>query len=845
MRDAIDFQALASALLDRAEQLLDQWLPGGKRVGPEYECADLNGGHGSSCKVNVRTGMWSDFATGDKGGDLISLYAAVHGINNGKAARQLMDLLGWASPQQSGTTYRVPAQAKRPEPPPVDKDDQRSRYQPIVPVPSHAPQTALYHWTRGKPAASWAYIVDGVLWGHVARYTTSDGGKDVLPWTYCRDTRGDRGECKWHQKQWPEPRPLFLPSGLKPSGGAVITVIVEGEKCAVALHELLQQSKAGAWQVVSWPGGGNAWDKAAWEWLQVCVGGPVILWPDCDAKHEKLTKAEQAAGVDEASKPLRPPNRQPGIQAMTKIAGRLQAMGCAVSMCAIPAPGEVPDGWDCYDAIAEGWTLERVEEFLLNAPALESPPPAGQAPQPDQPLQPAGAGRAPNKWQSCLLRTDKGGVKACRENVVLALDGIPADGVVGIESASGVIAFNEFTNNVMKLKPTPWGTSAGEWLEEDELEMGNWLVHKHYLPPMPRTALEEAVKMVAGRHRYHPVRQYLATVRGKWDGVRRLSSWLKRVCQAQAPEGLEDITDKYLARVGSWLVMAMVARVMEPGCKFDYMVIFEGAQGMGKSTLARTLGGEWFADTGLVMGEKDAYQNLQGVLVYEVGELDSMNRAEVTKVKAFASSQKDRFRASFDRRPRDYPRQVVFVGTTNEDHYLTDQTGNRRFWPVRVGGPIDVAWVREHRDQLFAEALEAFEAGHRFHPTQDEQRELFDPQQSARTVELPIEARIMAYLYDENYKVPHGDLVGAHVNEITTTALLAAIGIGIEKQVTAPSLTKQANAIIKKLGWREGKSSGKGGAKRVNVWKRPAQEQQPAQVQGHDISETEHDAVPF
>jgi putative DNA primase/helicase len=417
--------------------------------------------------------------------------------------------------------------------------------------------------------------------------------------------------------------------------------------------------------------------------------------------------------------------------------------------------------------------------------------------------------------------------------VVMAIDGVPERGVGGVPEAAGIVAFNDFTNNVIKLRRSPWGTDAGEWLEEDELEMGAWLVREHGLPSMPRAALEEAVKMVAGRHRHHPVRDYLATLRGTWDQQKRCNTWLTQVCKAIAPPGLEAITSKYLSRVGTWMLMAMCARVMAPGCKYDYMIIFEGPQGVGKSTLARILGGEWFADTGLVLGDKDAYQNLQGVWVYEIGELDSFSKAEVTKVKQFTSSQRDRFRASFDRRPRDYPRQVIFVGTTNEDHYLSDATGNRRSWPVRVGGMIDTDWLRENRDQLLAEALHYFEAGWRFHPTPEEQRELFDPQQQERTVEAPIESKIVAYLCDEDQHVPHGHANGAYVNEITTADLLIRIGIGLEKQVSSPTVLKQANAVLKKLGWKLGKSSAKGGQARHNVYKRPAMGTQPAHVQGH------------
>ncbi len=808
MHESIDFRSLAQALLNRAEYFVSSWLPGGRRDGHEWACADLAGGRGKSCRVNLNTGAWADFSNeDDRGRDLISLYAAIEGKTQADAALELYDELGWPRPgRDKAQAPAVRAPRAVPEPQPEDKTEaKRTTWQAIVPVPPQTPECTLVHWQRGKPEMSWRYECDGVFYGHVGRYRTSEGDKDIIPWTWCIDTGDDRGLCKWHNKQWDLPRPLYVPSRTL-ADSAKHVLIVEGEKCADAAQALLPE-----WAVVSWPGGGKAWDKADWSWIK---GRQVTLWPDCDAKREKLTKAERDAGVDQETKPILPEAQQPGFQTMQRIADHLQELDCKVMVCPIPTPGNVPDGWDVADAIEKGWTEVEVKAFLAAAREHKAQPV-------DQPLPSAGAGRGAGAkgWRAHLVLTDKGGRKACRENVVLALDGVPSKGVPGIAEVAGVIAFNDFTNSVIKLKAAPWGTPAGEWLEEDELEMGDWLVREHGLPSMPRTALEESVKMVAGRHRYHPVREYLNTLRGRWDGEQRLKMWLRKACHAKADE--VPGTDRYLARVGSWVLMAMCARVMDPGCKFDYMVIFEGKQGWGKSTLARALGGEWFADTGLVLGEKDAYQNLQGVWVYEIGELDSFSKAEVTKVKQFASSQKDRFRASFDRRPRDYPRQVIFVGTTNEDHYLTDLTGNRRFWPVRVGGPVDIQWLRENRDQLFAEALHAYEAGHRFHPNADEQRELFDPQQEDRTVETPIETRIVNFLYDEHQVVPHGQSNGAFIDEITTSELLTRIGIGIEKQVTAPNLVKTANAVLKKQGWVLGKSSGKGGAKRHNVYRRP------------------------
>jgi predicted P-loop ATPase len=298
------------------------------------------------------------------------------------------------------------------------------------------------------------------------------------------------------------------------------------------------------------------------------------------------------------------------------------------------------------------------------------------------------------------------------------------------------------------------------------------------------------------------------------------------------------------------LVKVGALTVRGPGTKFDYMLIFEGPQGWGKSTLAAVLGGDYFADTGLMIGDKDSYQNIQGVRVYEWGELENMSKQEVSKVKLFVSSPKDRFRASFDKRPRDYPRQVVFVGTTNESHYLTDTTGNRRFWPVRVTQPPDAAWLAAELPQLVSEALHFLDAGERFWPTREEQRELFDPQQQQRTVESSIESSIRHYLYDEDQKVPHGAQNGSLRNEIALGELLAAIGYSIDKQTDVVS--KKAGAVMHMLGWEVRRTSLPG---RPRVYRRPQASQAIASASGSDGSSTGpaqgldqhegHDECPF
>lgn len=815
--DPIDFASLALALLDRAPVLVAQWLPGGDAHGHEYVCAGLEGGRGRSCSVNLKSGAWADFATGEKGGDLISLVAAIRGLNNGQAARELMHELGWERSKQAPAPVAAgqkPAKSHDDTPAERKPDSRRadSAWRPIAPVPAETPKPSFRHFHRGEPAAVWEYCFEQQLYGYVCRFTTSEGGKEILPYTWCEDTSDGRGTRKWTWKQWDAPRPLFVPAALLSTDGRLPVALVEGEKCAAAGHQLIGHE----FDWVSWPGGSKAWDKAAWAWLK---GRTVFLWPDCDGKRQRLTKAERDAGADPATKPLLDERKQPGMQAMVGIGALLvREHGCKVFMCPVPQPGVVSDGWDVADAIAQGWDAERVRAFIRGAhefvPPEEISTPSG-----------AGAGKGDGDeggpvrtWRAELLLTEKNAVKQCRENVVLALDGLPDRGISGIRTAANVIAFNDFTNDVVKLRATPWGTAAGVWQEEDELELGNWLARNHWLPSMPRTTLEEAVVMVSKRHRFHPVRAYLEPLQGSWDGERRLRHWLRRVCLEEDEWDDADALQQYLARVGTWFLMAMCARALTPGVKFDYMLILEGPQGVGKSTLARVLGGEWFADTNLVLGDKDAYQSLQGVWLQEIPELDAFSRQEVTKVKAFVSSPKDRFRASFDRRAKDYPRQCVFIGTTNEDHYLTDPTGNRRFWPVTVTRQIDLAWLREHRDQLFAEALHYLADDQRFHPTHREQRELFDPQQQSRTVESAIETAVTRYLYDENQKLTGTMENGTLVGEITLIELLQRVGIALERLGPGRFHEKQASAALRKLGWTSHKSSRPG---RPIVWRRP------------------------
>jgi predicted P-loop ATPase len=881
----IDYAGLNHALLQRVDSLLARWLPQGEERSGRWYVGDFDGSPGESANVNMSTGQWIDNGggEGDKGGDLVSLYARIHGLSNHQAAVELMAELGWSRPGddehvQAPAPQRAklaPASEGGAVPPSEPRPRKREqKWRAVVPVPAFAPKPDFVfgYKDKSKPGApwveldatrTWEYRFGDKLFGYVARFerVNSEGElvKDTVARTWCQNLEDGSGSMRWHWKQWEAPRPLYVPASLLSEGAALPVVLVEGEKCAEAGHQLLGHE----FDFVSWPGGCKAWAMADWSWLQ---GRTVIMWPDCDAQRERLTKEAEALGTAADQMPYKPEAKQPGMQAMVKIGTELLAKHeCAVMMCAIPKPGAKPGGWDIADAIAEGWDAAKVRDFLRGAFIFV--PPNDEARAMATAADPgAAAGEdesgEPITWRKALIYSLTGAIKACRENAVLAVDGMGLpDGrwLPGAVEAQGVIAFDEFSNNVIKLKPTPWGTSAGVWQEEDELEMGHWLTRAYYLPPMPRGTLEEAVLMVAKRHKVHPAREGIEALRGQWDGIKRIGSWLRTVCmeEDEIDAGLQD----YLARAGAWFLMAMCARVLPelrergeivrgPGTKFDYMLIFEGPQGWGKSTIARVLGGEYYADTGLQLGEKDSYQNIQGIHVYEWGELDSMSKADVKLVKLFIASAKDRFRATFDRRPRDYPRQVVFVGTTNEDHYLSDPTGNRRFWPVRLTRPANLAWLREHREQLLAEALHHVENGARFHPTIKEQRDMFDPQQQLRMVENSIETLIKNYLFDEQQTVPLNGVNGTLVDLIGLTELLSRIGYAAEKQTQV--VMKQAASVMGRLGWQLKKMGKDGDGHRPYKYVRPprrassgiGQQDQSSPTQGTHTAGTT-DGCPF
>lgn len=298
-----------------------------------------------------------------------------------------------------------------------------------------------------------------------------------------------------------------------------------------------------------------------------------------------------------------------------------------------------------------------------------------------------------NAWMGELLLSEKGKPLALVENAILSLKNDHA--------WHNVIALNQSTLHAVVRNPPPWEENRPtpyNWTDVDDIRAAAWLqrqgVHASVL------VASHAVQCVALANPYHPIRDYLNAL--MWDGVPRLDDWLTTYL------GVE--RSNYVSAVGAKWMIGAVARVFRPGCKMDTCPVFEGPQGTFKSTALRIMGGQFFTDEIADLGTKDSSIQLRGAWIIELSELDAMSRAEISKVKAFMTRQVDRFRPPYGRNTIEAPRECVFAGTVNQNTYLRDETGARRWWPIRCGF-INVEQLRTDRDQLWAEAVDRFKTG--------------------------------------------------------------------------------------------------------------------------------------
>ena len=300
-------------------------------------------------------------------------------------------------------------------------------------------------------------------------------------------------------------------------------------------------------------------------------------------------------------------------------------------------------------------------------------------------------------WASKLKVTAKGGLEQSIGNAVIVLTNDP--------ELKNRIAYDEMRANIIVTADLPWrkigNKKWSEWTDTDDAALR---LYMEQIGIQGKDRIFDAVNNVAMRNKIHPVRDFVEQV--EWDGKPRVESLFIRYLGASDTTYTRTVTRKTLT--------GAIARIYNPGVKFDYTLTLRGRQGVGKSSILHKLAGEWFSDSITTMQGKESFEQLQGVWIMEVGELASMKKSDIETIKGFLSKTNDRFRPAYARRTQDFPRQCIFIATTNETLFLRDQTGNRRFWVLDLPDTPREQWADltdAEVHQIWAEAKYYYDNG--------------------------------------------------------------------------------------------------------------------------------------
>ncbi len=408
----------------------------------------------------------------------------------------------------------------------------------------------------------------------------------------------------------------------------------------------------------------------------------------------------------------------------------------------------------------------------------------------------AGSGGAAPKesdWKKRLLRNSDHTLDKTPANVPIILRYDPA--------WVGRIRYNSFAERI-EVRDPPWDdemnapglTGSYKWTDVDDTRLQAWLRRRYHIT-WTLSDIARGVETVAQASQFHPVIEWLRGLE-KWDGVSRIDTWLTDFF------GVADTP--YAREVGRKFLIAAVARAMLPGCQVDTMLILEGGQGTGKSSALRTLASdEWFLETQVDIRSSAAVSVFRKRWIVEFAELAALRGADVERVKQLITTRVDTYRPPYGRHFLDYPRQCVLVGSTNDEHYLKDATGARRFWPVWVTH-IDVQGLARARDQLWAEALAQFDAGAVWHIVDQELLRAAEDEQAERYAIDPWEEPVRAYLARP----------GRDQNGVTTGQLLGeALAIETGRRTRADEM--RIGAVLRRVGWARRRGRLHDGSQRI------------------------------
>lgn len=412
---------------------------------------------------------------------------------------------------------------------------------------------------------------------------------------------------------------------------------------------------------------------------------------------------------------------------------------------------------------------------------------------------------ADEDWQTRLELDKAGNIKNTLRNLTLILENDPM---------LKPLVFNQLLDGMEIKGEVPWKHPSKFWRDADDAQLISY-VDTHYGTFSARN-YDIAVMKVTDDRSYHPIRAFIEDL-PEWDGVERVDTLLIDYLGASDTAYVRAVTRKTLC--------AAISRVLRPGCKFDSMLVLNGPQGVGKSTLIAKLAGEWFSDS-LNLGDtknKTAAEKLQGYWILEIGELAGLKKAEVETLRSFLSRQNDIYRASFGKRATPHLRQCVFFGTTNaESGYLRDTTGNRRFWPVKTpGGAAKHSWqlTGEEIQQIWAEALVYVKRGEKLYLDADmetlaktEQREAMESDEREGLVRVYLDTLLPADWDSMDTFERRNFLNGTEFGEQQRTGTVKRTSVsnmeiwcecfGKERANLRRADSNELTSILSRLGWK-------------------------------------------
>lgn len=400
-----------------------------------------------------------------------------------------------------------------------------------------------------------------------------------------------------------------------------------------------------------------------------------------------LVRMHKFADLDDEVKPGTPINRLPSYQAMVKLALSDPAVAADLNQ------RQAEDFHDIFDA--EPGSAAKTAE---TAPAEDGEDGTAVTAAPLDEGKPA-VKSDPTGWMKSvpLKYTGAGRLANTIDNIIQIMDNDP--------SLKGRIATDDFANRGMVLGPLPWAKRPDKrlWTDTDDAGL-NWYMEARY-GITGRDRITLALMLISDKHRFNDVKDYLEGL--NWDGVPRVGTALVDYLGAEDSPYIQAVARKSFA--------AAVARVETPGCKYDFVPVFVGPQGIGKTTFLKTVGKEWHSDSLQSFKGKEAAEMIQGIWINEIGEMTGYNKSEDDVIKQFLSRCDDVYRQPYGRHTGRYPRKGVFFGTCNNHDFLKDPTGSRRFWPVDAGvrPPKKDIWrdLPGEVDQLWAEAVQLWREG--------------------------------------------------------------------------------------------------------------------------------------